>query len=80
MAYAGTSETYNYDDPCEGLIIEMCRSFVVDYCKAIKKNDRDKADRIEYEFRHCHWLPYITERPDELVTMMLEEGDRIYGR
>ena len=81
MAYlADLNKRYEYKNPDEGIIVEICRSFVIDYCKAIHKGDQEKADKIEYEFRHCYWLKYITEEPDYLVNLMLQEGDRQYGK
>ena len=80
MAYTEYTTRYEYENPDEGLIVEMCKSFVTDYCRAIKKGNQEEADKIEYEFRHCYWLKYISNNTDELVTMMLEEGDKKYGK
>ena len=75
-----STDVYNYDDPYEGLITEMCKSFVKDYFKALSHEDYNEAKRIERQFRKCRWLSYITDNPDAIVDRMVKEGEERYGK
>ena len=80
MYSKATDNAYHYEDPYEGLIIEMCKSYVKDYFKALKHEDYNEAHSLERQFRKCKWLSYITDNPDAIVDNMVMEGEKLYGK
>lgn len=75
-----SNDAYTYEDPYEGIITEICKSYVKDYFKALEHEDYREAKRLELEFRKCRWLWYITDNPDAIVDEMVRQGEERYGK